>query len=76
MIEIGRLRLQLPAGFENRGARIARLVGDALGRQSVARPRQHTNLHVGPLNIDPGQSDARVARDIARAIGRQLARGE
>lgn len=76
MIEIGRLRLQLPAGFENRGAHIARLVGDALGRQVVTQPRQHTNLHVGPLKVDPGQSDARVARRIARAISRQLARGE
>jgi hypothetical protein len=77
MIEIGRLRLQLPAGFEQRGEPIARLIGDALSQQQVVENRRLEQLSIGPLHIDPSQSNAKVAQVIANAIGRQLGpRGE
>lgn len=75
MIEIGRIRLQLPAGFERRGERIAQLVGQALAHQPVTESRQLENLRVGPLSIDPGQSNVQVAQRIAQAIGWRLTSG-
>lgn len=77
MIEIGRLRLQLPAGFEHRGETIARLVGQALAKQTMVDTLTLERLSVDPLQITPCQSDAQVAHQIAGAIGRQLGnRGE
>ena len=72
MIEIGHIRLQLPAGFEQRGGRIAQLLGLALARQPVAENLHLEQLHIGPLILDPNQSNARVAQQIAKAIGQQL----
>jgi hypothetical protein len=76
MIEIGHLRLQLPAGFEQRGSRIAQLVGQALVQQAIPGNRQIQQLQIGPLKVDPNQSNTTVARTIAHAIGRQLTGGE
>ena len=75
MIEIGRLCLQLPAGFERRGEPIARLVGQALAHQPVTAGRRIESLQVGPLRVDPGQSNTQVARLIARSISRQFTSG-
>jgi len=75
MIDIGRLRLQLPAGFERRAPRIARLVGDALSRHVVSGQHQLDRLKIGPLYLDQGQSDHQVAERIAGAIIARLPTG-
>ncbi len=71
MIDITRLRLHLPAGFERRAARIARLVGDELARLPVASEVHADSLHVRGLEISPALSDRRAAARIASAIHRQ-----
>jgi hypothetical protein len=72
-LTIDTLRLQLPAGFEHRAARIGRLLGDALARID-AGPGDLTlhRLAVPPIELAPGASDADVARTIAHSVRHQI----
>lgn len=70
MIEIGHLRLHLPAGFGPRAPRIARLVADRLATRPVAATGERAHLSVHGVVVTPGQSDQRVANRIAGAIQR------
>lgn len=72
MIEIGRLRLQLPAGFEQRGARISRLVADQLANHPVRANLNIERLSAGPVSVSSGQSDHQVATLIAGAITQSI----
>jgi hypothetical protein len=79
--EIGLLNLRLPAGFEHRAGRIARLVGEALaahpdlagGRPRAAGPIPH--LAVAPMHVDPRRSDRAIAGHIAQSIRAALGGG-
>lgn len=72
MIEIGRLRLQLPAGFEHRGARISRLVADQLARHPIDVNLDIRHLASGPVSISSAQSDHQAAHRIAGAISKSI----
>jgi hypothetical protein len=79
--EIGLLRIELPAGFERRAGRIARLVGEALAAQpdlagrrpDAAGPIAH--LAVPPMHVDPRRSDRAIAGHIAQSIRAALGAG-
>ncbi len=66
--EIGRIRLSLPAGFEGRGPRIGRLVGEALAREQHLPAGKIAQVGVGPVRVDARRSDRAVAESIARSI--------
>ena len=66
--EIGQLRLQLPAGFEDRAQRIGRLVGEALAQRDDLPAGRIEQLRVGPVQVDVRHSDRVVARRIADSI--------
>lgn len=70
--EIGTIRLSLPAGFEGRGQRIGRLVGEALARQEGLPAGQIPHVRVGPVQVDVRRSDRAVAESIAQGIVRSL----
>ena len=66
--EIGQLNLRLPAGFEARAQRIARLVGEALARQEGLPGGQFARIGVAPVQVDPRRSDRAIAERIAAHI--------
>jgi len=74
VIDIRRLRLQLPEGYEQRAPRIVRLVGQALARDPVTQSGEQAHLHIGPLELPEGATDRQAADRIARAIRTQLPR--
>jgi len=72
VIDIQRLRLQLPEGYEHRASRIVRLVGQALAREPVSHNGETAHLHIGPMALPEGATDRQAADRIARAIRTQL----
>jgi hypothetical protein len=68
MLEIERLQLQLPTGFERRAPRISRLVAEQLALRGVSDSRRIERLRAGPVRVSSSDSDRRVAAAIARAI--------
>ncbi len=68
MLEIDRLRLQLPAGFERRAPRISRLLAEHLAQSQQTRNLSLQRLRAGPIRVAAGDSDRQVARAIARSI--------
>lgn len=66
--EIGQLSLHLPAGFETRGQRIGRLLGEALARQEGLPGGHIEQVGVGPVRVDARRSDRAIAESIARSI--------
>ena len=68
MIQIERIRMRLPAGFEHRAATIARLVCEALAGQSVPRDASIDNVSIAPHRIHANTSDDEIARMIANQI--------
>ena len=70
MLTIDEIALSLPAGFEGRAERIARLLGDELARLRLA-PGTHlrlSHLALPPLAVAADASDADVASSIAGSI--------
>jgi hypothetical protein len=72
MIAVDRLRISLPAGFERRAERIARLVAGELAALPVGASASLDRLAVPAVDLAHGASDAQVAGSIARAIGAHL----
>ena len=72
MIEIDRLRLHLPAGFERRAAGISRMVAEELARLPLAGEKRLETLRVPGVQASPGQSNRQVAARIASAIASNL----
>lgn len=68
MLNIDRLRLCLPAGFEPRARGIVRLLADELAAFEAPAARRIGRLSLGPVEIQPGASDRDVARSMARAV--------
>ncbi|KAB0574346.1 hypothetical protein F7Q92_19705 [Ideonella dechloratans] len=77
-LEIDHLALQLPAGFEARAPRIARLLGDALARPEhlgglrLAHNAALPALQLPPLAVQTGHSDAAIAQRLAQAVTVQV----
>ncbi|WP_374584063.1 hypothetical protein [Ideonella dechloratans] len=77
-LEIDHLALQLPAGFEARAPRIARLLGEALARPEhlgglrLARNAALPALQLPPLAVQTGHSDAAIAQRLAQSVTAQV----
>lgn len=77
-LEIDHLALQLPAGFEARAPRIARLLSEALARPEhlgglrLARNAALPALHLPPLAVQTGHSDAAIAQRLAQSVTAQV----
>lgn len=73
MLEIDRLVLRLPPGFEKRAARLGRLTAEALAARPLpASGGSVAQLAVPTQTISPGWSDRRIAHHLAAAIHQQL----
>lgn len=68
MIQIERLRLHLPSGFEHRANSIARLVGEALARKHLSQNRSLDSLALKPRRIALNNTDGEVASQIVDEI--------
>lgn len=67
-LQIGRMSLQLPAGFEHRGDGIARRLADELARLPVKRSLLKERVTLAPLQLHPAEADIALASRIARAL--------
>jgi len=67
-MEIGSMKLTLPAGYETRGSTIAHLIGDRLASYQPRDSRQVATLQIRPPHIEAGAGDDAVADVVARAI--------
>ncbi|MDD3581442.1 MAG: hypothetical protein PHW74_10515 [Desulfobacca sp.] len=72
MLCIDRLRLHLPAGYQDRAPLIARQVAAELSQLSWEKSIRRERLTVPALNIMPGWSDQQIAQHIAAAVHRQV----
>jgi hypothetical protein len=72
VLSIDRMRLELPAGFEGRADRLARLVGEELAAVTVTRGQHLDRLQLEPIAVEAGAGDRQIAGRIATAIQRQL----
>jgi len=68
MIQIERIRLHLPAGFEHRATSIARMVGEVLAKQHIARDVSLESVSIPPQRIAAGTPDVEIAYLIAEQI--------
>ncbi len=75
MIQIERIRLRLPAGFEHRAGSIARRVCEVLARQSVSQDVSIDTVSIAPQRIHPITSDEEIAQMIANQIVASYAGG-
>jgi hypothetical protein len=68
MIQIERLRMHLPRGFEHRATSIARMVGEALARRHLSQDWALDSLSLKCRHISLGSSDGEVAGLIVEEI--------
>ncbi|MDM0030047.1 hypothetical protein [Variovorax saccharolyticus] len=68
MAEIEHLSLSLPAGFEHRAARLARLTAQALAAQQMPVEGVLPTVRLAPLRLDAGRSDHALAGVLAQHI--------
>jgi len=76
VLTIDTLRLQLPAGFEHRAERIARLVADVLARADLGLAGADLALDrvaLPPIAIAGGASDFEIATGIAGTVRQEIA---
>ncbi len=68
MIQIERIRMHLPAGFEHRAASIARLVGDVLAKQHISQDVSLESVSITSQRLSLNTSDIEVANFIVEQI--------
>jgi hypothetical protein len=68
MIQIDRLRMRLPTGFEHRATSIARTVGKVLAKQSVSRQVSIDVVSISAQNINTNTSDDEIAQMIVNQL--------
>lgn len=68
MIQIERLTMHLPAGFEHRATSIAHLVGDALSKQHISHDVSVESLSITSQRLALNTSDAEIAQYIVNQI--------
>ena len=68
MIQIERIRLRLPAGFEHRATAIARLVGEVLAKQHISQDVSLDSVSIHPQRITAGTPDVEIAYLIVEQI--------
>jgi hypothetical protein len=72
MIDIERLTLRLPPGYEPRAAAIARELAAALAPLDALAPVALERLDLAPLRAAPGASDRAIGVALAREVQRQV----
>ena len=75
MLNIERMRIQLPAGFEHRASTIARLVAESLAEIHPSENRKLDRLSIGPVQVLPNATDQEIAQNVAEQITSMLGRG-
>ena len=68
MIQIDRISMHLPAGFEHRATSIARLLGDVLAKKHIAQDVSLKSLSITPPHFSLNTSDSEIAQHIAEQI--------
>jgi hypothetical protein len=68
VIQIDRLRMHLPAGFEHRATTLTRMVGDVLSKQSVSRDVSLDSISIAPQKINVNTPDIEIAQMIVAQI--------
>lgn len=68
MIQIERIRMHLPAGFEHRATSIARLIGGELAKQSISAHMALDSIVVKPPRISANTRDDEIAAAIVMQI--------
>jgi len=68
MIEIERLRMHLPTGFEHRAISIAHLVGKALSKRALSQSQVLDSFSLKPHSISLNSSDSEIASLIVEEI--------
>jgi len=71
-IEISRLNLRLPQGFESRADTIAHRIGAELDKRNWSRDVRMDHLKLPPVSVSPHEGDGAVARKVADAILREI----
>jgi len=71
-IDIDRLTLRLPPGYEVRAAHIARRVAHSIGEIPTSGRRQIARLNVRRIEVDRSTSDADLVHRITSSIAGQL----
>jgi hypothetical protein len=72
MIQIERLQMHLPPGFEHRATHIARLVGEILASQHLPQAQALDAVSLTTQRIPLQSSDAEVAGIIVRDLLREI----
>jgi hypothetical protein len=75
MLNIERMRMHLPAGFEHRASAIARLVGESMAEFHPIENRTLDKLSIGPVQASPNATDQEIAHSVAERITSTLGRG-
>ena len=75
MLNIERLRMQLPPGFEHRASTIARLVGESMAEIQLSENRTLDRLSISPVQVSPNATDQEIAHSIAERITSTLGGG-
>lgn len=72
MIEIDRLSLQLPAGFETRAEDIAREVAQRIAQLRVEADRRMETLKLQAVQVEAGASNGQVVDAVVEQIEQAL----
>lgn len=72
MLKIDRLRISLPAGYEARADRIARLVADELAALPIQGDANLDRLSLPTVEVARNASNRRIASSIASSMAAQL----
>ena len=75
MLNIERMRMHLPAGFEHRASAIARLVGESMAEFHPVENRTLDKLSIGPVQVSPNATDQEIAQRVAEQIASTLGGG-
>jgi hypothetical protein len=71
-VHIGRLSLRLPAGYGASAESIGRSVADGIAQLRATESRSLPALHLDPVRIAPGASNAQVVAAILRHVAAAL----
>ncbi len=68
MIQIERLRMHLPAGFEHRATAISRLVGEALANKHLSQERVIEAISLRSQRVALNSTDSEIADLIVKQV--------
>jgi hypothetical protein len=72
MLNIERLRMQLPAGFEHRASTIASLVAEAMADFHPTDELTMEKLSIGPVRISQNATDQEIAHVVVEQIDSKI----